>query len=95
MGMFNLHGNSTLLTFCFTFLVFGQVIDNIAKVKMVFVWCELVLTFTVLTMAFGSYFDQHIVNSGTLVDFQESIWDYYLVPTSVFVLGSIQLIQTI
>ena len=56
----NLSAASTLWTFCFSFFLFGQIIDNNHKVKILFVSCELIFAFWVLIMAGVCYRDQAI-----------------------------------
>jgi hypothetical protein len=51
----NLESRTTLLTYCFSFLLFGQIIDNITEVKTLFVTCEICFAVWVLIMAGVNY----------------------------------------
>jgi hypothetical protein len=60
----SLSSSITLLTYCFSFLLFGQVIDNISNVKKLFVVTELCLAIWVVIMACVNYHDQAQINKG-------------------------------
>jgi len=60
----SLSSSITLLTYCFSFLLFGQVIDNISNVKKLFVATELCLAIWVVIMACVNYHDQAQINKG-------------------------------
>jgi hypothetical protein len=60
----SLSSSITLLTYCFSFLLFGQVIDNISNVKKLFVVTELCLAIWVIIMACVNYHDQAQINKG-------------------------------
>lgn len=53
-------GVSNLWTLCFSFLFFGQVIDNISRVKLFFVVCELAFAIWVFLMGAVNYSDQSV-----------------------------------
>lgn len=60
----SLSSSITLMTYCFSFLLFGQVIDNISNVKKLFVATELCLAIWVVIMACVNYHDQAQINKG-------------------------------
>jgi uncharacterized BrkB/YihY/UPF0761 family membrane protein len=54
----NLSVTSTLWTFCFSFFLFGQILDNIHRVKLLLVVFELIFAVWVIIMGCACFRDQ-------------------------------------
>lgn len=89
----NLSATATLLTYCFSYTLFGQLIDNISDVKKLFVAAEFCFAGWVIIMALVNYHSQAQITNG--ITARTDIWNYYVLPTDVFIIGALQLVQTI
>ena len=81
--------NSNLWTLSFSYLFFGQIIDNITRLKRFFIVLELLLALWFFTISFMSIVD--FFNGSKI----EKKWHYYLLPMDFFIIGAMQLIQII
>jgi hypothetical protein len=89
----DVNASSEILTFSFSYLLVGQLIDNTMRVKQIFVLMECCFAIWVLAIASTAYFQRSVFNQPDNGLWQ--VWNYYLLPTDLFFVGAIQLIQTI
>jgi hypothetical protein len=103
IGMFELNSQFSLVTgnkdtnlmwtSCFSFLLFGQVIDNMTSIKKLFLGFEIILTFWILLMAIVLLVDGNEKESGSHMSFTITNQAFY--PMNYFLVASFQIVQTI
>lgn len=89
--------DSSLLTGSFSFLIFGQVLDNYKKYKRLWLGVEIALIFSFCIMGLAEFRDFELVtaNPEKYVEDDWQLWSNYLMPMNFFLISSIQMLQLI